>query len=201
MLPRLRSREEEWLIVEPFRPGHDPLAELTESLVERYCRDAREHVDEAGGRERIRERLRADGSLVVTASDDGTARVWDTGTGQARFTAKHEGSVEHALLIANGKLVATSSGRKVRLWSVKSGLAEMGQQIFEVPGVDEALDSDTFSPDGKLAVVRSGERAQMWDVDSGRSRSPRHLKATNPSEPLPSVQPGNIWSLRPETPR
>jgi hypothetical protein len=59
MLPRLRSREEEWLIVDPFRPGRDPLAELTESLVQSYCRYARAHVDEAGGRERIRERLRA----------------------------------------------------------------------------------------------------------------------------------------------
>ena len=43
MLPRLRPREEEWLIVEPFRPGRDPLAELTESLVQSYCRYAHEH--------------------------------------------------------------------------------------------------------------------------------------------------------------
>ena len=59
MLPRLRAREDEWLIVDPFRPGRDPLAELTESLVQSYRRYAREHVDEAGYRERVRDRLRA----------------------------------------------------------------------------------------------------------------------------------------------
>src|SRR5262245_63234881 len=59
MLPRRRSRETHWLIVDPLRPGRDPLAELTESLAQSYLRYAREHVDSIGGLERMREKLRA----------------------------------------------------------------------------------------------------------------------------------------------
>jgi hypothetical protein len=59
MLPRRRSRETNWLIVDPFRPGRDPLAELTESLAQSYLRYAREHVNSIGGLERMREQLRA----------------------------------------------------------------------------------------------------------------------------------------------
>ena len=57
MLPRIRSLKEEWLIVDPFRPGRDPLAELTESLVQSFRQYAPEHAVEAGSREWIRERL------------------------------------------------------------------------------------------------------------------------------------------------
>jgi hypothetical protein len=52
--------------VDPFRPGRNPLAELTESLVQSYCRYAREHVDEAGGWERIREDFAPDGRRRLT---------------------------------------------------------------------------------------------------------------------------------------
>ena len=58
ILPRLRSRED-WLILDPFRPGRDPWAELTESLVQGYGRYAKAHLDESGRRERIRESIRA----------------------------------------------------------------------------------------------------------------------------------------------
>ena len=47
MLPRLRSRDD-WLIVDPFRPGRDPWAELTESLVRAFGRYAPDHFDESG---------------------------------------------------------------------------------------------------------------------------------------------------------
>lgn len=57
MLPRLRLRKEDWLIVDPFRPGRDPLDELTESLVQSFRRYAPGHKGEAVSRERIRERL------------------------------------------------------------------------------------------------------------------------------------------------
>src|SRR6185436_10212264 len=47
ILPRLRSRED-WLILDPFRPGRDPWAELAESLVQGYSRYAKAHLDESG---------------------------------------------------------------------------------------------------------------------------------------------------------
>src|SRR5262245_2517053 len=58
IVPRLRSAPERWLVVDPFRPGRDPDAELVESLVRAFARYARDHVAEAGGLERIRAQLR-----------------------------------------------------------------------------------------------------------------------------------------------
>ncbi len=93
MLPRLRARED-WLILDPFRPGRDPWSELTESLVHAYGRYAKAHLDESGRREQIRERIRAgwratvraDSSRVIEADaptpahdapDDGVRRLID----------------------------------------------------------------------------------------------------------------------------
>ena len=58
ILPRLRTRED-WLILDPFRPGRDPWAELAESLVQAYGRYAKAHLDEPGRRQRIRDGIRA----------------------------------------------------------------------------------------------------------------------------------------------
>ena len=58
ILPRLRPQDD-WLILDPFRPGRDPWAEVTESLVHAYGRYAQAHLDESGRREQIRETIRA----------------------------------------------------------------------------------------------------------------------------------------------
>lgn len=66
MVPRLRPRED-WLILDPFRPGRDPWAELTESLAQAYGRYAKEHLDESGRREGIRKSIRAGWHASVSA--------------------------------------------------------------------------------------------------------------------------------------
>ncbi len=58
MLSRLRSRDD-WLIIDPFRPGRDPWAELTESLVRAFGRYAPDHLDEASRRQQLRDRIRS----------------------------------------------------------------------------------------------------------------------------------------------
>ena len=57
ILPRLRRQPDHWLVVDPFRPGHDPFSELAESLAQTYRRYAPDYAAEAGDRKRIRERL------------------------------------------------------------------------------------------------------------------------------------------------
>ena len=58
ILPRLRSRDD-WLIVDPFRPGRDPWGEFSESLVRAFSRYAADHLDEAGRRRQLRDSIRA----------------------------------------------------------------------------------------------------------------------------------------------
>ncbi len=56
MLPRLRREREAWLVVDPFRPGRDPYAELSESLAQAWRRYAPDRAALLGS-EKIRSRL------------------------------------------------------------------------------------------------------------------------------------------------
>ncbi|MDJ0705866.1 MAG: hypothetical protein QNJ46_21575, partial [Leptolyngbyaceae cyanobacterium MO_188.B28] len=63
----------------------------------------------------------ADGKRVATASDDGTARVWDVQSGDRLVTLNHDAAVNAVAFSADGAQVATaSSDRTARvhwLWS------------------------------------------------------------------------------------
>ena len=65
----------------------------------------------------------ADGRTVLTASDDGTARLWDVASGkELRALRGHEDPVLSAQFSADGTTVLTASAdRTARLWDVASG--------------------------------------------------------------------------------
>src|SRR4029077_13044043 len=67
----------------------------------------------------------ADGQRVVTASLDGTARVWDAATGKALSEPmKHDGYVLSAQFSADGQRVVTASSDKTaRVWDAATGKA------------------------------------------------------------------------------
>ncbi|HEX9736389.1 MAG TPA: TIR domain-containing protein [Thermoanaerobaculia bacterium] len=59
MIPRLRRETDRWLVVDPFRPRLDPVAELAESLACAYRWYAPEAAAREGSADRIRETLEA----------------------------------------------------------------------------------------------------------------------------------------------
>ena len=98
----------------------------------------------------------ADGQRIVTASEDKTAKVWDTETGQELMTLKgHGGHVYSAAYSADGQSIVTASYDKTaKVWN-----AQTGKELMTLTGLDDQVMSATYSPDGKrIASVGGGGR-------------------------------------------
>ena len=106
-------------------------------------------------------RFSPDGTMVVTASYDGTARVWDADTGKQIAVLKHSDTVWDAEFSPDSKLVVTASGDgSARVWEARSGtqLAELREHTGDV-------NSAAFSPDGKFIVTAGQDHtARIWKV-------------------------------------
>ncbi|MCP4695634.1 MAG: hypothetical protein GY862_02125 [Gammaproteobacteria bacterium] len=125
-----------------------------------------------------------DGTWLVTASDDYTARLWDVQSGRVLHTLSgHEKAVIHAAFSPDGtQLVTASDDWTARLWDVQSG-----QVLHILSGHEALVRYAAFSPDGTqlvtassdnlarlrevqsgLVTASSGNTARLWDVQSGR---------------------------------
>jgi WD40 repeat protein len=103
-----------------------------------------------------------DGSRIVTAGFDQTARVWDLSTGKEVVVLKgHESGVLSAKFNSDGSLIVTASyDRTARIWD-----AETGKQIAVLRGHAFGVLSANFSPDGSRIVTASGDcTACVWDT-------------------------------------
>ncbi|MCZ6689788.1 MAG: protein kinase [Planctomycetota bacterium] len=106
-----------------------------------------------------------DGRRVVTASADGTARVWDAVTGQEISVLRgHGGNVVAASFCDDGQQVVTASSDKTaRVWNAESGI-----QLAVLRGHEEAVQQASFSLDGRHIVTGSLDRtARLWHAESG----------------------------------
>ena len=102
-----------------------------------------------------------DGKAIATASDDGTARLWDAATLKSIGPPlRHQGEVLAVAFSPDGKVLATASDDKARLWDVTT-LEPIGPPLMH-QGEDVAV---TFSPDGKVLATACGDAtARLWDV-------------------------------------
>jgi WD40 repeat protein len=92
-----------------------------------------------------------DGQLLATGADDGSASVWDVGTGAlVHRLAGHHGQVLAAAFSPGGDVLATAAaGDVARLWNVASG--SLKRDITPGPAWHVA-----FSPDGQLLATAGG---------------------------------------------
>jgi WD40 repeat protein len=105
-----------------------------------------------------------DGSKVLTASWDNTAKLWDAASGKELAAFHHERSVNSAVFSPDGSKVLTASwDATAKLWDAASG-KELAAFLH-----DDVVNSAVFSPDGsKVLTAGRDATAKLWDAASGK---------------------------------
>lgn len=106
-----------------------------------------------------------DGTRIVTASSDNTAKIWDAQTGKELLTlAGHKNWVRSAAFSPDGTRVVTASDdNTVKVWD-----AQNGNELRTLTGHAGAVSSATFSADGTRIVTTSWDNtAKIWDAQIG----------------------------------
>jgi WD40 repeat protein len=107
--------------------------------------------------------LSADGTHVVTASDEGLVRVWDLSGEQPNFVVLkgHLWRVTSASFSADGAHLVTASWDKTaRVWDLRGDRPS----FVALEGHQDWVTSASFSADGKYVVTASDDgTARVWD--------------------------------------
>ena len=108
-----------------------------------------------------------DGRWIVTASRDGTARVWDAQSGQEMMELEHTDWLASAVYSPDGRWIVTASrDGTARVWEAASG-----QQKMELQGHTGSVLSVAYSPDGRRIVTAGGDRTtRVWEAASGQQK-------------------------------
>ncbi len=107
-----------------------------------------------------------DGQRLITASEDGIARIWRAETLEPLTEPlRHKSRVLWAKFSLDGRRVVTASDDgTARVWDAQSGQT-IGEPLVHRAAVERA----EFSPDGLLIVTASGDgMVRMWDANTGR---------------------------------
>lgn len=139
------------------------------------------------------------GKMVLTASDDGTARTWNAQTGQAiQVFAGHRDNVSSAVFDSDGTRILTASiDETVRLWDAEGGRAI---KRYEHRGPVEfamlvAEDRRILSQWQTRPLSDRKTYVSLWDVETGRE-----IMQTKIRSPLPGT-PGRVLAVTPDRKR
>jgi WD40 repeat protein len=107
-----------------------------------------------------------DGKYVLTASNDGTARIWDSSSGaQIKLLAAHVKTIFSSGFSPDGKQVMTGSmDGTTRIWDTLTG--SLIQTLTDPSG---RINGARFSRDGKYILTDGDDgAARIWDSSSGK---------------------------------
>jgi WD40 repeat protein len=116
-----------------------------------------------------------DGTSILTASGDGTARLWDVATGYEirKFSTEKEnwefGTVccvplKSAVFSPDGRQIMTTAADAITIYALDTGTA-----VRRIKVSTNLAGSAAFLPDGRFVLAATGDdKAHLWDVQSGR---------------------------------
>ena len=107
----------------------------------------------------------SDGALVITASFDFTARIWDFGTqAEVAVLDAHEGPVTGAVFSPDGKRAITTSDDKTAIiWDLATA-----KVLHRLIGHGHKVMAASVSEDGTLAATGSWDKTvRLWDMATG----------------------------------
>ncbi|HEY5892183.1 MAG TPA: TIR domain-containing protein [Chthoniobacterales bacterium] len=108
-----------------------------------------------------------DGERFLTASQDGTARIWGAADGKELVVLRgHTAPVQQAIFSSDGtRVLTTSQDGTARLWEGLGGAEVMVLKTAAGSTIHRAV----FSPDGAHILTTAGENvARLWDASTGK---------------------------------
>ncbi|MGD2218153.1 MAG: WD40 repeat domain-containing protein, partial [Gemmatimonadales bacterium] len=123
-----------------------------------------------------------DGARLVSASGDGTLKLWDAETGQEIHTLEgYTGYISACAFSPDGVRVVSTGGERtvwegVQLKVPREGRSTLklwdagtGQEIHTLEGHSGRVNACAYSPDGARLVSASGDGTlKLWDAETGR---------------------------------
>ena len=104
-----------------------------------------------------------DGSSLVTASNDGTVRIWDISKGKCKKVMRDDGKFMLSATYSpdDSYIAAASYDKYVRIWSAVSG-----KLIHKLEGHTDIVTNVSFSPDGGMLASGSEDNTIcIWDTN------------------------------------
>ena len=108
-----------------------------------------------------------EGRFVLTGGSDGTARLWDTGTGREIrvFRSTHLSYLRAVTFVPGSSLIVTSGSDNIaRLWDSSSG-----REVRKFEGHAQSIVAVAVSQDGHFLLTGSKDMTtRLWSVETGR---------------------------------
>lgn len=110
-----------------------------------------------------------EGKWMVTSSEDGTVKIWETRSGSVQRSYNHGSPVNDVVIHPNqGEIISCDRGGSVRIWD----LAENNCSHQLIPEEDVAVSSVTVASDGStLCAGNNNGNIFVWHLEQHREKT------------------------------